>query len=393
MRNRYREFPIAPAVITALLLPWMLSAQQVGSGSDARPPIVTSPEVQGDQVTFRIFAPRAQGVRLIGADMPGDGQGMTMNKDEGGVWQLTVGPLEPGSYRYTFNVDGVTVVDPRNPSTSESNASVSSLVHIPGSDFMDLKNVPHGAVAAVHYFSMSLKGFRRMHVYTPPGYEFSQSNYPVLYLLHGGADSDETWTSVGRVAFIMDNMIASGKAKPMIVVLPAGQTTRVSNATGRLEEFIGDFLNDLMPYVESHYRVTADAQHRAMAGLSMGGLQTLNVAIPHVEKFAYIGIFSSGLVSIVPGRSPEGGPGPVNAWEQEHKAQLETAGSRAKKDLKLLWFATGVDDNRVTPDSTRLTVEMLRKYGFDAKFKETPGAHTWTVWRKYLNEFAPLLFQ
>ena len=395
MTRRYRALVVAAGLWATCLLPGTASAGQEARAAApaARPPVVISPQVQGLRATFRVFAPRADAVTLMSADLLGDGPGMSMQKGESGVWETTVGPLEAGAYRYAFNVDGVTVIDSRNPSTSESNATAWSLVHIPGADALDLKNVPHGAVAAVHYFSNRLKGFRRAHVYTPPGYELNQTRYPVLYLLHGGADSDETWASVGRVGFIMDNMIAAGTARPMIVVLPAGQTTRVAGATGSMDEFVGDFVGDLMPYVESHYRITADASRRAIAGASMGGLQTLNVAIPRVEKFGYIGIFSSGLVALPPGRGPEGGPGPVNAWEQEHKAELEKAGRTARNSLRLLWFATGTDDQRVSPATSRLTAEMLRKHGYDAQFKETPGGHTWGVWRKYLTEFAPLLFR
>ena len=180
----------------------------------------------------------------------------------------------------------MSVIDPRSPSTSESNTNVWSLVYVPGSDFMDTKDVPHGAVAEVTYYSKSLKRFRRMHVYTPPGYESGEGKYPVFYLLHGASDCDDSWTSVGRAGFILDNLIAAGKAKPMVVVMPAGHTgpvhvPRRAAAHGRpRDEFIADFVNDIMPYAEKHYRVYTDRQHRAMAGLSMGGGQTLNIGIP-----------------------------------------------------------------------------------------------------------------
>jgi len=136
-----------------------------------------------------------------------------MTKSAEGVWEVTIGPIDPGAYRYNFDVDDVAVIDPRNASTSESNANVWSLVHVPGADFMDTREVPHGAVAEVTYYSTSLKRFRRMHVYTPPGYESGKGQYPIFYLLHGAFDCDDSWTSVGRAGFILDNLIAAGKAK------------------------------------------------------------------------------------------------------------------------------------------------------------------------------------
>ena len=211
-----------------------------------------------------------------------------MTKGENGVWELTIGPVDPGAYRYNFNVDGVAVVDPRNPAISESNDNVWSVVHVPGSDFMDTKNVPHGAVAAVNYHSSALSTFRRMHVYTPPGYETGTDKYPVFYLLHGAGDSDDSWTTVGRANFILDNLIAAEKAKPMIVVMPAGHTSprlrrrpaAVGGGDVGATSSSKDFTKDIMPYVEKHYRVLTDRAHRAIAGLSMGGAQTLNVAVP-----------------------------------------------------------------------------------------------------------------
>jgi enterochelin esterase-like enzyme len=189
------------------------------------------------------------------------------------------------------------------PGISESNNNVWSLVYVPGSDLFDSKAVPHGAVAEVTYKSSTLGRDRRMHVYTPPGYENGRDRYPVFYLLHGAGDNDDSWSTVGRAGFILDNLIATQKAKPMVVVMPAG-TRRGSNANsvGRsaTDEFVGDFVNDVMPYVEKHYRVLTDRPNTAIAGLSMGGLQTLEVAIPRLERFAYVGVYSSGLIGAFP---------------------------------------------------------------------------------------------
>lgn len=242
-----------------------------GGGRGAQAPAVVSPDVMADRrLAFRIYAPQAQAIRLAAGDIPGVGQTTQLTKGENGVWEVAIGPIDPGAYRYNFNVDGVTTIDPRNPATSESNNNVWSLVVVPGSDFMDTKNVPHGAVAEVTYNSTALSAFRRMHVYTPPGYETGTAKYPVFYLLHGAGDSDDAWTSVGRAGFILDNLIAAGKAKPMIVVMPAGHTSRGTVGGGVVgrnatQEFVKDFTADVMPYVEKHYRVLTDRAHTAIA--------------------------------------------------------------------------------------------------------------------------------
>ena len=353
-------------------------------GRGPQGPMVVSPEVRADRkVVFRLLAPQAESVALRTSDLAGTGGGTPqMTKGENGVWEVTVGPVEPGAYRYTYAVNGVQVVDPRNPATSESNATVYSVVYVPGNEFMDAAKVPHGAVASICYFSKSLNRNRRMHVYTPPGYEAGQDKYPVFYLLHGAGDSDDSWSSVGRAGFILDNLIAAGKAKPMVVVMPAGHTSagfgmRGAGGAPQRDEFAEDFLGDIMPYVESHYRVFTDRAHRAMAGLSMGGGQTLGIGFSHLDKFGYLGVFSSGIFG--------GGTG---AWEKQRQRMLDDAS--LKEGLKVLWFATGTDDFLM--QSTKGTIEVLKKHGFKPVFKETPGGHTWINWRNYLNEFAPMLF-
>jgi enterochelin esterase family protein len=382
---------------------------------------VVSPETSGDRhVTFRIYAPNAQAIRLGAGDIPGVGQNTQLTKGENGVWQVTIGPIDPGAYRYNFNVDGVTTIDPRNYATSESNTNVWSLFYVPGSDFMDTREVPHGAVAEVTYYSTALKAFRRMHVYTPPGYETKNDKYPVFYLLHGAGDSDDAWTTVGRAGFILDNLIADKKAKPMVVVMPAGHTRRAPGGGGRAgtEEFVSDFNGDVVPYIEKHYRVLTDRNSTAIAGLSMGGNQTLQVAFPHLDKYAYIGVYSSGLLGAFPGvaggrggrgAAPAAAPAPAAAaappatppagaaapavmateWETANARMLDNAA--LKKGVKVLWFATGKEDGLIP--TTQATVDLLKKHGFSPVFKESPGGHTWINWRNYLNEFVPQLFQ
>jgi enterochelin esterase family protein len=382
-------------VFTGLVLASRVNAQPPGSGRGGpQPPLVVSPQVLPDhRIVFRLLAPQAQSVRIVGTDIPSLAGGpgtpppastSAMKKAESGVWEVTVDSVPPGSYRYNFNVDGVAVIDPRNPSTSESNTNTWSLVHVPGAEFMDTLQVPHGGVTSVTYYSTALGRFRRMHVYTPPGYELGRNRLPVLYLLHGAGDGDASWSSVGRAGFILDNLIAAKKAKPMVVVMTAGHTSALPQAalpgaSGR-DEFADDFVTDVMPYIERTYRVLTDRPNRAMAGLSMGGSQTLNIAFQHLDKFAYLGIFSSGAAL---------GGGQIADWESAHKVGLDDAS--LKKGLRLLSFSTGVDDF-VLPNS-RTTVDMLKKHGFTLVFKESAGAHTWNNWRDYLNEYAQQLFQ
>ncbi len=365
---------------------WCLQAQPRGG-----PPPVISPEVGADrQVTFRILAPKAESVQLASSgDIPGMGRGQAkgLTKGTNGVWEATVGPLDPGAYRYAFNVDGVTVVDPRNPKTSESNENVWSLVAVPGADWQDVQDVPHGAVSEVTYWSTTLKRFRRLHVYTPPGYESGEGKYPVFYLLHGAFDSDDSWSTVGRAGFILDNLIAGGKARPMVVVMPHGHTGPFRFGTPFGGEFEAEFVADIMPQVERRYRVHTDRAHRAMAGLSMGGAHTLNIGIPHLAQFGYLGVYSSGIFGITGG--PGGNPSPGPSFEERHQAILDDAG--LKSGLKLFWFATGRADFLV--ETTRATVAMFKKRQFEVVYEETDGGHTWDNWRAYLHEFVPRLFQ
>lgn len=369
---------------------FFLSTHAQATNRTQRPqgPRVVSPEVSADRkITFRILAPKAETVKLNAGDIQGlDQNASTFTKETNGVWAATVGPVDPGAYRYTFNVDGVAVIDPRNPSTSESNENSWSLVYVPGAEFMDTRDVPHGAVAEAPYYSSTLKRFRRMHVYTPPGYELGQGSYPVFYLLHGAFDCDDSWSSVGRAGFILDNLIADQKAKPMIVVMPAGHTGPFGAGMRGNDDFERDFLHDVIPLIEKRYRVNKDRNSRAIAGLSMGGGQTLNVAFSHLDQFAYLGVYSSGVFGITGDR-----PRPANepSWEERHKQGLDDA--KLKEGLKLVWFATGKND--FVLKTSEATVEMLKHHGFNVTYKETAGAHTWLNWREYLNEFAPLLFK
>jgi enterochelin esterase family protein len=392
------------ALILALAGLWSLAAPcghnaARAQGPSGRPALnFPSPEVKAEKtVTFRIHAPEAKAVRLSGGDIPDLGPGKEMTKSDERVWEVTVGPLPPGAYRYQFNVDGVSVTDPRNTSTSESNSNVWSLCYVPGSETSDLKEVPHGSISQVLYHSKSLGKVRRAHVYTPPGYESGTDKYPVFYLLHGAFDSDASWSTVGRAGFILDNLIASGKARPMIVVMPAGHTGPFrfgppgdGGFDRQMNAFENDFKTDLRPFVESSYRTIADRDHRAIAGLSMGGAQTLNLAFADLEDYGYVGVFSSGIFGIAGGFGGGGGgnAAPNQRWEDDHRSVLDD--SEVKKDLRLLWFGCGSQDFLLkTSDAT---VEMLKSHGFDVAYHQTDGGHTWLNWRDYLAVFTPKLF-
>ncbi len=405
---------LATALVLAVATP--LVAQEPPRPTAAQPgrqaqPQFTSAEVTADRhIVLRVFAPNAQAVRLTASDIPGVTSATSaMTRADTGVWELTVGPVVAGAYRYNFNIDGVATIDPRSSSTSESNANVWSLVVVPGNDLFDTKDVPRGAVAAVTYWSTALGAFRRMHVYTPPGYERGGGEYPVFYLLHGAGDNDDAWSSVGRAGFILDNLIAAKTARPMIVVMPAGHQPRAAGSVvgaAATEGFVNEFVTDVMPYVESHYRVRTGRADTAIAGLSMGGQQTLAVAIPRLGRFGYIGVFSSGLIAQFPelsrrargaraaapptGRAAERPPAPTAAeWEQANAATLDDAA--LKEGLRLLWFGTGKDDFLLT--TTQATIDLLKEHGFTPVFNESSGGHTWINWRDYLVEFAPQLFQ
>lgn len=353
-----------------------------------------SPEVDAQgRVTFRLFAPQAQQVKLQaeGRDAtPGitpeqlksESERSTMTKGPDGVWSMQIGPIQPGVYRYTFLVDGVQATDPRNPLSSESLNSVRSMYEVPGAPFLEYRaDVPHGAIASVWYQSAAVGGLRRMHVYTPPGYEHDNRNYPVLYLLHGGGDTDDSWPTVGRAGAILDNLIAGHKAEPMIVVMPAGHISRdfqlrIGQNTMGHDKFNEDLTGSVISYIDKNYRTVADRDHRALAGLSMGGLQTLAISLSRSDLFSYVGVFSSGWF-------PE---------MREHEEQTDLAHYKTSgQPFKLYWVGVGKFD--IANANSAATASLLRKYGLTPTTKETGGYHAWTNWRDYLHEFAAEIFR
>jgi enterochelin esterase-like enzyme len=352
----------------------------------APPPPVVSPEIAASRdVTLRLRAPAAERVELVsGGDIPGVPAqgGLPLAKGADGVFTVMLPALAAGAYRYRFNVDGVPTMDPGNPATSQSNSNAWSLFYVSGAPFMDAQRVARGSVAEVHYFSTALNRERRMHVYTPPGYEKNRDSYPVFYLLHGAFDSDDSWSTVGRAGSIIDNLIAAGDAEPMIVVMPDGHTARFGGGGAgglNMADFVREFDADIKPHVERSYRARTAREDTAIAGLSMGGAQTLDIAFGDLSSYAYVGVFSSGVFGIADNSD----------WESAHSAQL--ADAALKRDLELVWFSTGKDDFLL--DTTKATVAMLEKHGFDVVYEESAGGHTWIVWREYLAKFAPQLFR
>jgi len=357
------------------------TAQQnpAGRGQAMRRAPMLSPEVHPDRtVTFRLRAPKASAV-TVSIEV---GKPQEMTKDDNGVWSLTVGPLEPNLYDYSFNVDGLRIIDPNN--TNIKNATT-SLVLVPGDPpaLEEVRDVPHGTVTMQWYASKSVGVTRRIYVYTPPGYLKGEERYPVLYLLHGAGDDESGWTTVGHANLIMDNLLAEGEAKPAIIVMPLGHVPRPAAAsadpapdrarsTGLFEQ---DLLNDVIPLVESTYRVYADADHRAIAGLSMGGGQSQSIGLNHPELFAYVGVWSAGLA-----RNPD----------TTFKRLLDE-GDLSHKNLKLLWIGCGKQDGGFA-NAQRLS-EWMTNHGVKNTFRPSEGAHQWPVWRLYLGEFLPLLWR
>ena len=354
-----------------------------------------STEVSSDhKVTFRIYAPKASEVSVAG-DF---GEGGKLTKDEQGVWSITVGPVAPDYYSYTFNVDGVRTVDPKNPLIKQGNTSLDSMFLVPGeqADFEATRDVPHGEIRSAWYHSGTLNEARRLHVYTPPGYEGGTDKYPVFYLLHGAGDEDSGWSTIGRAGFILDNLLAQKKAKPMIVVMPNGSLPRPTNfprntpgATPSPEvraamesfqnRFTDELLNNIVPFVEKNYRVVPGRDNRALAGLSMGGGQTLRVITTHPDQFAYVGIWSAGIFG-----------GNAADWETRNSEFLAHAG-KFNDSVKLLSISIG--DKDFLLNASKSLEEALDKHGIKHETHISGGGHTWVNWRHYLNDFAPRLFQ
>ena len=363
-----------------------------GRGGGATPvTALRSPEVNPDRtVTLRFRAPQATQVDVVGEIMQGAGP-RAMTKGEDGVWTATVGPLPPEIWIYNFRIQGVDVPDPSNPAIKPvpPGFSMSSFVEVPGDSpmFYDARPVPHGDVRMVLHESKAMGVTRWLWIYTPPGYDKSTARYPVLYLLHGNGEAQNGWVMNGRANIILDNLIADGKAVPMIVVMPQGHAlqaagvgplVRIAGETGMFSDrFPKDLLEEVIPLVEKNYRVHADADHRALAGLSMGGGQALTIGLANSDRFRYVLGFSAAI------GAPFADPEPP-------LRKAVAARDELNRRLKLLWISCGRED--FLYQSNRQFVDGLTAGGVKVTYRETEGAHVWSVWRKNLNEAAPQLF-
>jgi len=356
-----------------LLAPWIASGQTQ----------VRSAEIAADRrVTFRVMAPAAHEVTLTGEFQSGS---KPLEKNSAGLWSITIGPLEPEIYNYNFTIDGVRTIDPNNPrvKTGSTPSTIASILEIGAGHpaFYDAQPVPHGEIRTHWYESKSLNTVRRLTVYTPPGYDRdTRTRYPVLYLFHG-ANADETaWTRLGHVNLILDNLLAAGKSKPFLVVMPFGYgvepgTPPQPGGSSNTALFSRDLLEDVIPFVGSHYRVLGDRDHRAIAGLSMGGGESLEIGLSHPELFSYVGGFSAAVR-------------PANF--QQTFGGLTAGLQTANHKLHLLWIGCGTDDSLLAANQD--FSKFLDAANIQHVFRNSDGAHTWMVWRRYLNEFAPLLF-
>jgi enterochelin esterase-like enzyme len=375
------------AVFSGLLLamsPQNVWAQKAG----AKRPRITSPQVHLDgRVTFNLYAPRAEKVTLESGDMQPVLKSATqpMTKSAQGVWSITVGPLASGIYDYTFDVDGVRITDPLSPDVFNNRQGSRGYVEVPSPAGKyrpdEWRKVPHGTVN-IHWYESAAAGRRqRVHVYTPPGYHKDLAKkYAVLYLLHGGGDNDSHWMLLGRANVIADNGIADGKTVPMVIVMPDGHAVAATEAKDPKEAMARtraalerDLLHDIVPLVESNYRVYRDRGHRAIAGLSMGGMQSVHIGLKNLDKFAWIGVFSAGA------RGGDAGLAAVRADP-----------GRANELLKLLWIGIGKEDFLLP--SARELDKTLTELRVKHEYQETAGGHRWSVWRMYLPKFMSRLF-
>lgn len=362
-----------------------------------REPAIVSPEILKDNsVTFRLYAPKSTEVAISGEWME-YGKTEKMARNDTGLWTYTTTPLQQELYGYSFEVNGIKAIDPGNAQVKRDGKRYENFFIIPGnqSNLYIINNVPHGTLSKIWYDSPVLGMKRRVYIYTPAGYEGSSAKYPVFYLLHGAGGDEDAWSTMGRACQIMDNLIAQGKAKPMIVIMTNGNAsqsaaqndvppqqdpgmTGMMSSAGKFEESL---VKDLVPFIEKNYRVYNDKDQRAIAGLSMGGGHTQTITNNNPNMFSYIGVFSMGIMNM--------GPQSQDAAkiEQERDAKLEVL---KNSGYKLYWIGCGKDD--FVYESAVNLRKALDKHNFKYTYRESTGGHTWANWRIYLSEFAPLLF-
>ncbi|RHJ76310.1 esterase [Parabacteroides sp. AM08-6] len=373
-------------MLLACISAWTFAQQAIWGG---RPTV--SPEIHPDNtVTFRYFAPKAIKVQITGDFLPSGIADLKEGKN--GVWEFTTPePLPSELYGYSFFVDGLRTLDPGNIFLSRDVTTITNIFIIGGGqgDLYKVNDVPHGTVSKCWYNSPTLGIDRRITIYTPAGYETSGKRYPVLYLLHGMGGDEEAWPTLGRATQILDNLIAQGKAKPMIVVMPngnAGQKAAPGEAEMRdeqqsktMEGSMETSFPDIVKFVESRYRVQKNKASRAVAGLSMGGFHSLHISKQYPDMFDYVGLFSAAIMPNPKVQSPI-----YEDMDGKLKVQFD-------KKPKLYWIAIGKTDFLY-----KSNVEFRQKLdekGYPYIYRESDGGHIWRNWRIYLSEFVPMLFQ
>jgi len=336
-------------------------------------------------VVFKVKAPDAKKVQI---DL---GKLYDMTKDDQGVWSVTTAPQVPGFHYYSLVIDGVKVADPASESFYGT-GKMSSAIDIPekGADFYQIKDVPQGALSSKYYFSKVTNGWRRLFVYTPPGYDINtKEKYPVMYIQHGGGEDERGWADQGKTDIILNNLIAEGKAKPMIIVISNGNVSTGRGSGGYSAEgmaaFKEEMTKNIVPFIDKTYRTLTDVKNRALCGLSMGGGQAFYVGLASLDYFGSVGVFSSGIFG-----------GINNPTGKEFDADKEIPGLLSKSQsfnekLKLFYVSVGEQDPRV--EFTKKAVKKFQDSGLKVQFNSFPGDHEWQVWRKSVNDFAQRLFK
>ena len=344
-----------------------------------------SPVVNEDNtVTFSLKAENADEVSLsFGMES------VTMDKDDSGIWSTTLGPLTPDLYTYSFSVDGIKILDPGNPEMQVGQKPDFNLVNVPGNPlrFDELRDVPHGTVHIVRYYSTAQDLNRKAYVYVPPTYnQDSDKKYPVLYLRHGGGGNETSWYNEGCAPFIMDNLLAEGKVTPMIIVMTNGNLEKETEGGAYGEEGISimgkELMDDVIPLIEKNYRVYTDQKNRALAGLSMGGGQSFYIGLKNPELFDWLGVFSSGIFGGIPG---------VNFEPEEEIPGILTNSAYYNNNFKLFYMSVGEQDPRI--EHTAKVVNTFTQNNLNVQYKHVEGSHEWKVWRLALHDFISQLFK
>ncbi len=328
-------------------------------------------------VVFRIKAPDAKKVQI---DL---GKKYDLVKEADGTWATTTDSISEGFHYYSLIVDGVTVADPASESFYGMSRMASGIeIPFAGGDYYAQKNVPHGDIRIKNYYSTITKSWRKIYIYTPPGYDNNPTKkYPVLYILHGGGEDERGWAQQGKTDLILDNLIAQQKAKPMLVVMPDFNMGGGGFGEEGLKAFANEMKQNIIPFIQKNYRTLNNAGNRALAGLSMGGINTLYTGVYNTDLFSYLGVFSSGWIT---GSQKDLADAQYN-YLQKNRAKVE-------KNLKLFWISTGMKDD-IAYNNCKVMLAKLDELKIKYTYDEYPGGHTWPVWRNNLYKFAPLLFK